>query len=397
MRRAAAVVVAALAFVAPAPGAAGAPACAVLQVESGRSGAASTLVRIELPAGTVVPVGRLGFHVNAIGYARRQDLAYGIANRGDFHEGAHVVTIDRRGRVTDLGPVRDTGPVRVPSSGLAGAMAGAVAGTVLYVRERDRLYGLDVDPASRTYLGLLSVVRLHPVRPALTVDDFDVNPADGLLYGVATSTSGGVVVSLNPANGAVRHGPPARLPAGPGYGAVVIGPDRAMYATNNRSRPARSGLYRIPLDGSGSVQSLGSRPPVATSDAAGCLGVSPQPAPPPPTPPPVPSPVPPPSASPPPPPPAVAVPQPRPTRPRPAPPPRSTPRPLPATVIPPPPPPPGPPLAAPQTKAQPGLKRPAPAAQEPDDPTETKRRWGLVTLLLTVGAGAAARACARRR
>ncbi|HEY0697973.1 MAG TPA: hypothetical protein VGD43_09200 [Micromonospora sp.] len=352
----------------------------MLQVRSSHLGGPSTLLRVTLPSGTAVPVRKLDHHVNAIGYAVGQHRVYGIATRTGLlpiGRKTQVVTLDAEGRMVELGPVRGTGPVPVPADGLADATAGAVAGARLHLRDGGSLYTVDVNPASPSYLGILRRVRLFPAHPARTVDDFAANPTDGLLYGVA-STHGGQIVRIDPTTGRVRTVPaPRGLPNGSRYGSVVLD-GRTLYVTNNRVGH-HSRLYRLALDGSGTVTELATGPASATSDAAGCLTVAAPPAPSP-SPSPAPS-TPPPPVPPRPPAPATRRPTPstRPTSPAAPTPSRSTAAGIvPVATT-------GPPSAE---ITRPDRALPVPVDAE-DTGTRTKRRWVLVLLLVVLGASLA--------
>ena len=354
------------------------PACLALRVETVAPVPVSTVLLVELPSGTTTPLRELDHHVNAIGYAAAQGLAYGVSGGdrgGPFGDGGHLVTIDRQGRLTDLGPARDGGAFPVPP--LGGAVAGAVAGNRLYLREGSWLFTVDVDPASPSYRAVVGGVRLAPEDLALTVDDFAADPADGRLYGVATTAGQrGEVVSIDPSDG-TAHAVPALppLPYGSSYAGVVIGPDRALYAWNN-SVGERSRLYRVPLDGSGAATEVTDRPAVFSSDAAGCL--DPPPAAPTPSPSPLPPPPSPPRQSPPP---TRAV----------APPPRPVPAPIPGTT------PQAEPPPAPTTTRAAARPTPEPPRNRSMEAVEEQRRWALTTLLLMLGGGAVAARAARHR
>ena len=267
----------ALTVIATWPVAVGAPAnCETFQVRASALGALSTLVRLNASSGGVTTVRELDYAVNALGYSASQGVAYGLASRSRhhwFHHVAHVITIDRQGVATDLGKLRDTGSVRVPWHGLDDVTAGTVSGSRFYVRDGTRLLGVDIDPASSSYLGIVHSVSLRPGWLAKSVDDFAVNPVNGRIYGVSAAGHGpGKIVSLDPASGAVTTiaSPPA-LPGGSTYGAVMIDSGGTMYAVNN-GFSHRSRLFRIALDGS-SVTEVASGPPVVMTDAAGCFPV----------------------------------------------------------------------------------------------------------------------------
>src|SRR5207248_2050975 len=87
--------------------------CVALRVSS--TGGPSTVERVQLPAMAVTRLGEVRYQLNALGYSAAQDLAYGMSATG------HVVTLDRRGRASDLGP-----PMAWGRHDLAGTTAGAV-------------------------------------------------------------------------------------------------------------------------------------------------------------------------------------------------------------------------------------------------------------------------------
>ncbi|WP_051116271.1 DUF6923 family protein [Amycolatopsis nigrescens] len=365
---------------APAAAASVQAGCVALQVSSTRSHGTSTLTRVEFPGGAGVPLGDLGYQVNALGYSAAQRIAYGIASggrKGRFSDGGHVVAVDVTGHVTDLGPVPGRHGV------LTDAVAGAVNGGDWYLRDRARLYTVDIRPGSPTYLKIVRTVSLSPKVLADQVDDFDFDPRDGGLYGVAHAFHDeGKVVRIDPATGRLSRTALPRVPAGGSFGSVVLAPGGDLYVLANRSGQ-HSRWYRV-----GQADPVATGPALANSDVAGCFTGPPPPEPPKPPPPQTP-PAPPPAPAPPP------V-----TTPPPASPPASTPAPAPTPVPPGPgvvpvvPKPPGPPPPPSRKRAQ---QRAAEAAAERKNQTEEKRRWGLTVLLMALGAGAAARRASRGR
>ncbi|MGH3860845.1 DUF6923 family protein [Actinokineospora sp.] len=340
---------------APAAAAAGA-VCVALQVH-GAGGGLSALARVELPAGRVTPVTDLAYRVDAIGYAAGQDVAYGLASHGRsgaLSGGGHVVTIGRDGKVTDRGPLRSPGQA-------AGATAGAVAGNRWYLRSGLTLSVVDVDPASRTYLTVVSTVSLRSPGLAQTVDDFDLGP-DGLLHGVATQ---GRLVTINPADGEVREIESANLGGGRGYGAAVMGADGMLYVLGEHVRGS-SAWFRIPLRTPSTVETIVSPTSMDHTDAAGCLRSGAAPAAP-----------------------AVPVVPPQPKA-------QSTsPAVTPATPQVPAPPAAGAPVVPSPASPPPSRKRYKTATTVPRvdnrlDRTEEKRRWGLAVLVLVLAGGAGA-------
>jgi Repeat of unknown function (DUF6923) len=341
--------------------------CEAILVRSGEHGGGTTLSRVDLPSGTEVRLNAVGYDLNAIGYAASQDVVYGIGHHG------HLIRITRSGDTTDLGFVRG-----VPRGDLALATAGAVVGGNLVVREDDRLFSIDITPSSRTFQTVVHIVRLRPEADGL--DDFAVDPVDGLLYGISTTPfDRPAVVSVDPNSGAVhRVATPAGLPHGASHGAVVIDPARTMYVVNNEVG-GRSRLYSVPY-GEAATE-LASGPADDSTDAAGCLGV-PTPPPPPPPPPLPPSPA---TTTPPPPPVVTTPPSPQPPAPT---------TPAPAVV------PPRPPQSQrPVTTTTKHSSAPAaaPVVAPMSDEKTQQRHWALATVLLIVGGGAAAAGTRRAR
>ncbi|KDN20165.1 DUF6923 family protein [Amycolatopsis rifamycinica] len=379
--------------------------CTILQAENERSGAPTTLRLLSLPGGVTKRVTQAGYWINAMGYSAAQDVVYGVADgtRAGRYHGAHAVRIDAAGVVTDLGVIAKAGPGKPAWSPVTGATAGAIDGTRWYVRQGSDLYTVDIDPAGQDYVRVVHRTALRPVSLAVGVDDFAFDPADGLLYGVSTTSRGNSsVVTLDPSSGKVAVVPGLRFPDGGAYGSVVLAPG-ALYATANEDG-RRSVTYRLPRDGSGQATEVASGPALVSGDAAGCFAEAPPPPPPPPpstppstppeqsSPPPstppeqsspapvTPSPEPPPPPRPPP----VEKPVVVPPSPEPAPPPPAAVAPAPATSVPPPP----PPAPATTPRVRP-TKEAKPVVQDTAHRTEEKRRWGLTALLLVLGGGAA--------
>jgi hypothetical protein len=359
--------------------------CTVVRAQTTQTDRPSALSRVDLPGGATTSLGTPGFWLNAMGYSSAQNLVYGVADGSDstaFPAGAHVVAIDRDGNTADLGPVRRAGVSHVPWSVVTGATAGAIHGNTWYIRRNSTLYTVDITPGD-SFLTVLKLTPLRLVSLATGVDDFDYDSADGLLYGVSMSSRGaGSVVTINPANGQVDVVPNLQLPRGESAGSVVLGADRALYVTSNRE-DNRSVVYRVERD-SGAVTEVSSGPRLATSDVAGCLSTSSQP-PVVPEPPPLPP----------------DVPQPPPVVP--AVPPRSDP-PVSQPIVPTTSSTPAPtvePSPTPTTTKPPKTSKKRPteafvATAKRDHHTDLKRRWALTTLILILGASAAAHSLRRR-
>lgn len=354
--------------------------CAIWQLRSVSPTASSILTRVQLPEGAATKVDKLPYEVDGLGYAPSQDSSYGIAGRGRgglFPSRGHVLILDGDGRVSDLGPVRHphrgwpiSGTVDHPS-------AGAVSGTHWYLRQDDRLYTVDIDAGGSEYLTVVGEAPLHGTGVFALPRDFDIDPVDGLLYGVSASLRGTEVVSIEPVSGRVRSVATVALPEGD-YGAVVLGPDRSLYVTVNRLG-TRSTLYRVAPDGE--VTEISSAEPMTSSDAAGCLADTPSL---PPEPPPARPPESPPARPPEPPaprpsePPAIPAEPPEPALP----PPSASPVPVPT-----------PPMPVPESGKRTHPKEPERVSDSETrmHTTEEKRRWSLAVLLITLGAGAAMR------
>jgi hypothetical protein len=249
------------------------------------------------------------------------------------------------------------------------------------------LYAIGVDPSSSAFDAVARVLPLHPRWLSDEVDDFAVDTANGLLYGLRGDAGGPAsVVSVDPNSGAVAQVRVVQgLPGWADYGSVVLS-GQTMYAIADDVL-GQSRLYRIPLDGSGGPIQLASWSAAEVTDLAGCLA----------------TPVPP--TTPPPPPPTTTH---QPTPPPPT--TTTTPKPVPAQVIPPtttiepttttvpPPPTTPPPLPAP-TSPPAVLPQAQLLAKVSEQERNTERRWALTAVLIIFGGGAVAarRSSARAR
>jgi hypothetical protein len=344
------------------------PNCDAFQVRSSYRGAFSTLTKLDTSSGGVTEIARLDYAVNALGYSTALGRLVGLTSKGHhwWKNPSHVVLIDTKGVVNDLGPV-DAHWFRTDD-----VSAGAVVGTTFYVRDNARLHAIDIDPKSASYLKIVRTVVLD--WPALTLDDFTVNPASGKLTGVSAAGRGpGEVVSFDPVSGRLLN--KTEIPELPGestYGAVVIDSAGTVHAVNNGYKN-RSHVYRI---AGGHAVELSTGPEMSLIDAAGCL----------------PTPMPP----------RVEPPEPRPEVPLPPAPKPPAPVPVPvAPVVPvvpvvPPPPTTTPPSVPPQPVPVKAARREAQPRKDLSLEAETTpltkpRKWALVTVILVMlGAGAAA-------
>ncbi|MEU0879740.1 hypothetical protein ABZ345_14130 [Lentzea sp. NPDC005914] len=321
-------------------------------------------MKLDVSSGGVTEIARLDYAVNALGYSPALGRLVGLTSKGhhSWKNPSHVVLIDQKGAVSDLGPV-DAQWFRTDD-----VSAGAVVGTTFYVRDNARLHAIDIDPDSASYLKIVRTVVLD--WPALALDDFTANPVNGKLTGVSAAGRGsGEVVSFDPASGRVLSQTEIKdLPGTSTYGAVVIDSAGTIFATNNGYK-GRSRFYRI----TDTAVELSAGPEMGMIDGAGCL---PNPMPPraePPAPRPEVPPLPQPPARKPP----AAVPAPAPAVP-------------PAVVTTPP----------PSLAPQPVPVRTARQIQDPrrdlslkaeSTPLTKSRKWAIVTIILVMlGAGAAA-------
>lgn len=343
------------------------PNCDAFQVRSSHRGTLSSFTKVDVSSGGVTEVARLDYAVNALGYSAALGRLVGLTSKGHhwWKNPSHVVLIDTKGAVNDLGPV-DAHWFRTDD-----VSAGTVVGTTFYVRDNARLHAIDIDPNSASYLKIVRTVVLD--WPALALDDFTLDPANGKLTGVSAAGWGpGEVVSFDPASGRVLSRTEIKdLPGKSTYGAVVIDSAGTVYAINNNYK-GRSSVYRI--TGTTAAE-LSAGPEMGMIDAAGCLPnpmpprvepPAPRPEVPPPPPPPVPKPVP-------------------------------APAPAPAPVVPP------PPVVTttpPSVPPQPVPVRAARRKTEPrrdlslkveTTPLTKSRKWAIATIILVMlGAGAAA-------
>ncbi|WP_176797847.1 DUF6923 family protein [Actinopolyspora mzabensis] len=356
-----------------------APGCSLLHVTS-TPGTPPALRRVTLPGMTIEALPPPPGSVEALGYSAAQGKAYGLSNTGTFpFRESRVITVEPQGSTHDLGPLRHRA-ARMPPPWAVDIRAGAIDGDEWYLVAGHRLYTVDIDPDSATYLAITHVTWLAPWLVPLSVGDLAVT-SDGTLLTVTTNYQHEtVLLEIAVDDGTVVGTEPAALPPAR-YGAVVITDDGSRYAVADNVA-GHSRFYQVGADAAGTVELARGRP-LHHNDAAGCLRSEPQP---PPTPPPSPTR----SRSPSRPPETTTTPssptEPPPVATTPSPPTNtskwsSTPR-QPHSPRP-------PDTSAPQSRAPNAPALPTPPRPRPVRPvaTETKRQWVLATLLLIIGAG----------
>ncbi|WP_027345968.1 DUF6923 family protein [Hamadaea tsunoensis] len=184
-----------------------------------------TLVRFDESAARSVTVAQLPPQLNAIVYAQAGDRIVGLA---DEQDGPHVISVGPAGDVADRG--------RAPAL-LRGAYAAAADGNAWLIQSADGDELISVD------LGTLAVTRRTPLSVPVSLGDWELNPADGRLYGVAAGPVA-KLTAVDPATGTVSTvAALPRLPHGSSYGAVAISPFGTLYALHNGT----GRLYAIPL------------------------------------------------------------------------------------------------------------------------------------------------------
>ncbi len=188
-------------------------------------------------------VTQLSSTVNAVGYVAGEDVLIGLA-------ASRVVTIDRQGTIRERGAA---------PKGLSGARAGTVSGRRWLVRAGGELVAVDTSS--------LAVVSRVPLSAYVDVDDWDVNPDDGKLYGLATGLLQTSLVRIDPGTGEVtRVYSFGLLPLLDSYGAVAIDMRGTMHALHSGS----GRMYHMPLNNPGRFTTTNPGLHSGTSDAAGC-------------------------------------------------------------------------------------------------------------------------------
>ncbi|SFB50062.1 hypothetical protein SAMN05216266_114137 [Amycolatopsis marina] len=213
--------------------------CTVMMVRSDSGSGVSTISRVDLPSATVTELPALPQQVDALGYAQSQSLTYGVARSGS------AVTIDRDGKLIDLGAIRFGDPP-VRWKGLGGASAGTVVGDRWYIRKSGFLYIVDIERRSPTYLNILRATALAP--PDLSaLGDFDAHPHEGVLHGVSVSGKGDVTaVRIDIGTGRITPNRDVQLPGADAFGSVVFGPDGSGYLLADRSSGQRQPVPAFP-------------------------------------------------------------------------------------------------------------------------------------------------------
>jgi hypothetical protein len=192
------------------------------------------------PSSIAAGIGTSG--VNAIGFNQLDGYIYGMKGSS----GNSVMRIDANGVGYDLGVIAGV-PVGTYVVGDVDANG------ILYVKTLTgiTIYGIDVKPASPTYLQLVKTINgLGSISGALGIQDFAFHPTNGKLYTIQGST--GKVYEISwPAAGAVvtatliDRTKPAALAIGT-YGAIYFANDGSIYGYNNGTAGLNNGeIYRI--------------------------------------------------------------------------------------------------------------------------------------------------------
>jgi hypothetical protein len=190
---------------------------------------ASTIIRTDI---TTAPVG-----INAIGYNVTDGHLWGSV------VGGPVNTIARIGA--------DGVPVYFTIPGLVST--GYNVGTVddngvlyLYTSSTTDIYRVDVNPASPTYLTLLSPVL---TTTAMSIADFAYNPVDNMIYGVNTNGAAPIhqLLRINPNTGGVTIVGTVTSSHAPfnngSFGAAYLDANGNLYVSDN----VAGGIYRLPV------------------------------------------------------------------------------------------------------------------------------------------------------
>jgi uncharacterized repeat protein (TIGR01451 family) len=242
----------------PAPNLGSCPATAY--ISQGADNSSIKLNSVNLQSGVLTPISASNFAagVNAIGFNQLDGYIYGMKGGIDNT----VMRIDANGVGYDLGAI--------PGLPLADYNAGDVdANGILYVRSATSTtaYGIDVKPASLTYLTIVKTI-----TGLILSSDFAFHPTNGKLYTIQDSTGNVYEISW-PAAGAsvaatlVNRGKPTNLPIGT-YGAVYFASDGSMYGYSNGTAGSNNGaIYRM-------TNVVGIGLPVATTLTTTAAGVS---------------------------------------------------------------------------------------------------------------------------
>jgi GEVED domain len=212
-----------------------------------------SLVRYDEVSNRYLRIATLPGFVNALAYAPGPALVYGIA-------GSRIVTIDTGGHLVDRGAA---------PHGTSGAYVGAIAGNRWFLRSGGAMSVLSIDRSSSAYLHVIAVV---PVHIDGELGDWDINPSDRSLYGIAAGGGPARLVRVDPQTGAVTvvaH--PRGLPPHDNYGAIAIGDGGLLTAFDNATGRSYSLLLAHPS--LATIQRAGGTVAPAASghaDAAGC-------------------------------------------------------------------------------------------------------------------------------
>jgi uncharacterized repeat protein (TIGR01451 family) len=238
-------------------------------VTQGPPGPNVKLFSTDLLTGTLTQISTNSFMisggVNAIGFSQADNYIYGMMS--GFSDNI-VARIDVSGVATSLGQIAGVpffGPYisgDVNSSGVLHIMSAA----------GNKIYAIDVNPSSSTYLTLLQTITLN--IPIGGLQDFAFHPSNGKLYTVQGSS--GTLYEISWSTGSnviasdVNRGQPSGLPGGAGndYGAMYFDSAGDMYIYKNAGA-----IYKINNVAAGSATArilTSSATAISNSDGARC-------------------------------------------------------------------------------------------------------------------------------
>ncbi|WP_254411177.1 T9SS type A sorting domain-containing protein [Dyadobacter diqingensis] len=175
-------------------------------------------------------------NLNAMGYNVTDGELWGSQQHDNFPP-----NVVGTGTIFRLGADGIPHYFRIPGLYNAGYNSGTIDNNgILYLYDKDGdLFRVDVNPASPTYLTLLSKSN----TAAMNISDFAYNPVDGFIYAVS-NTSAHQLYKINPATGAVTT--IGNVSGGSGFGSGSIGAayfdaQGNLYVGDNQS----GGIYKI--------------------------------------------------------------------------------------------------------------------------------------------------------